>query len=106
RPLTFTWTVLRGDAARIKINYLNDAHSKAELIVPFHARRPDEHDSKIETQRIDIGVFAHNGAHPSAPAFVTWFCFDCEARTYGADGRILEIGYGNGETRVTVSDWV
>ncbi len=105
RPLTFSWSVLRGDAARIKINYLNDAHSKAELIVPFHARRPDEHDPKIETQRIDIGVFAHNGAHPSAPAFVTWFCFDCEGRTYDANGRIVEIGYGLSETSFSVKDW-
>lgn len=105
RPLTFHWSVLRGDASRIKINYLNDAHSKAELIVPFHARRTDEHDSKIETNRIDIGIFANNGAHYSAPAFVTWFCFDNEARTYDAQGHVTEIGYGFGETTFNVTDW-
>lgn len=105
RTLTFNWVVLRGDAARIKINYLNDAHSKAELIVPFHARRTDEHDSKIETNRIDIGVFANNGAHYSAPAFVTWFCFDNEGRTYDAQGRVTEIGYGFGEAIFNVADW-
>jgi len=105
RPLTFTWVVLRGDAGRIKIRPTNDAQSVVELVVPYHARRPISPGSPMESNRVDIGVFAHNGVHHSAPAFITYFSLDSEARTYDDKGRILEIGHGMGEIRWNVTDW-
>ncbi|MFH0938882.1 MAG: hypothetical protein V1899_06340 [Planctomycetota bacterium] len=104
-PLTFHWVTLRGDAEKIKIKPLNEAHSRVEILVPYHDRQPIAPGSPLESNRVDIGVFAHNGMYYSAPAFITFVSLDHEARTYDADGRILEIGYSMGETALTVSDW-
>jgi len=105
QPLKYHWIVLRGDAARIQVKAKNDSGSVVELLVPYHERRPiDGHHLKIESNRVDIGVFAHNGTHYSAPAFVTLHSLDHEARTYD-DGRLLDIGYNAGEATLTVADW-
>src|SRR5262249_47443826 len=73
KPLTFTWVVLRGDAERIKITPLNKEQTKAEIVVPWPERRPIAPGASLESNRIDIGVFAHNGVHHSAPGFVTFY---------------------------------
>jgi hypothetical protein len=105
KPLSFTWVVLRGDQNKITINPRNQEKSVAEIVVPYHPRRPIAARSLLESNRVDIGVFVHNGTYYSAPGFVTLFTLDNEARTYDARGRIVEIGYGMGETRVSVADW-
>jgi len=105
RPLTYHWVVLRGDAALISIKVANAAGSVAEITVPWHERSPIAQGSPVDSNRIDIGVFVNNGAYYSAPAYITSFCLDDEARTYDDAGRPVEIGYGVGETRVTVTDW-
>jgi hypothetical protein len=104
-PLTFHWAVLRGDAARIEIKPLKADRSVVEIRVPFHERRPVAGPVKLESNRVDIGAFVHNGTYYSAPGFVTFFCLDHEARTHGADGRLLEIGYGVGEPDFSIADW-
>ena len=53
----------------------------------------------------DVGVFAHNGSHYSAPAFVTFYSLDSEARTYDDKGAVVEIGYGMGTTELKVADF-
>jgi hypothetical protein len=92
-PLKFHWVVLRGDADRITITPRNDAKSVAEIVVPYHARRPIEADSKMESNRVDLGVFAHNGENYSAPAFISVFSLDHEAREYDATGQIRSVTY-------------
>ena len=37
------------------------------------------------TARVDVGVFASNGVHDSAPAILSWYCPPTEARSYAAD---------------------
>lgn len=104
RPLTFTWTLLRGDPHSVRIEPLDEAGTRARIEVAYPARRPVA-PGGIESNRVDIGVFAHNGVHFSPPAFVSFFSFDSEARTYDQRGRVLEIGYGMGEVQVEVKDW-
>ncbi len=105
RPLKFHWVVLRGDAGRIDIRPENADGSVVEVVVPYHPRRPVAPGSPLESNRVDIGVFVHNGVYPSAPGFLTFCSLDSEARTYADDGRVLEIGYGMGETTLNVRDW-
>jgi hypothetical protein len=105
RPLKFYWAVLRGDPSRIKIEYRNAAHSTAEITVPYHNRRLIAENSKLESNRVDIGVFVHNGSYFSPPALITFYSLDNEARTYGADGRPLEIAYGAGTSTVSIVSW-
>lgn len=100
RPLTYHWAVLRGDADRIRIRPLDDAGSEVELLVPYHARRPIRPGSAMESSRVDIGAFVHNGAYYSAPAFVCLYSLADEARTYDAKGRIIDVGYDCGDTTI------
>jgi hypothetical protein len=104
KPLTFTWVVLRGDEKRIQIRPRNKAGSVAEIIVAYHERRPIAPGSPMESNRVDIGVFAHNGSYYSAPGFITFYSLDCEGRTYDEKGRPVEIGYGMGETEWKLTD--
>jgi hypothetical protein len=105
RPLKFHWVVLRGDPARIKIEFRNTSHSIAEITVPYFRRSPVAEDVRIESNRIDIGVFVHNGIYYSPPAFITYYTLDNEARTYGAGLRPVEIAYGAGTSTISVADW-
>jgi hypothetical protein len=104
RPLAFTWTVLRGDPQSVRIEPLDDAGTKARIEVAYPKRRPVS-PGGIASSRVDIGVFAHNGASYSPPALVTFFAFDSESRTYDDEGRLREIGYGMGVVDVEVKDW-
>jgi hypothetical protein len=91
--------VLRGDPARIRINKLDDAGTQAELEVDYHERRPIAPDSPRESNRVDIGVFAHNGTYYSAPAFVCFYTLDNEKRTYDGEHRIQVIDYTDAEAK-------
>jgi hypothetical protein len=95
RPLTYHWAVLRGDADRIQINKANNDGSVVELLVPYHERRPINPGSEIQSNRVDIGAFVHNGAYYSAPAFVTFFYLDHEKRAYDENHRIQTIDYAD-----------
>jgi tetratricopeptide (TPR) repeat protein len=93
KPLTYHWAVLRGDATRIQINKLDAAGSQVELIVPYHRRRPINADSKMESSRVDIGVFVHNGQYYSAPGFICFFYLANEKRVYDDEHRIQLVDY-------------
>jgi YD repeat-containing protein len=95
QPLSFHWTVLRGNAQQITIQTQNEEGSVVELIVPYHRRQPVSSESKMESNRVDIGVFAHNGHYWSAPAFVSFFYLDNEQREYDAEGRIQSVTYSD-----------
>ncbi len=103
--LTYTWVILRGDADKIKITPRKDDASTVEISVAYHERRPITPGSAMESNRVDIGVFVHNGVHYSAPGFVTFLSLDREARTYSADGAPLDIAHGMGEVDVRVPNW-
>ena len=105
RPLKFHWVVLRGDPKRIAITPTNDAGSAAEIAVAWHERRPIAAGSAMESNRVDIGLFVHNGKHYSAPGFVTFYYPDDEARTYDRNDRLVEIGYNASTSVLNVSDW-
>lgn len=103
-PLTYRWEVLRGDPKRVKITPRNKAGSRVEILVEYHERRPIAAGSPLESNRVDVGVFVHNGDSPSAPGFVTYFTLDNEARSYDAKGRIVEMNYGMGFTALKLGD--
>jgi len=99
RSLTYHWVVLRGDADRISIKMRNGG-AVAELGISYHERQPISKGATMESNRVDIGVFVHNGAWYSAPGFITVFFLDNEARTYDADGHILEMYYDASEATI------
>ncbi|MCG8546904.1 MAG: tetratricopeptide repeat protein [Alphaproteobacteria bacterium] len=95
RSLIYRWVVLRGDTDRIKISRLNKTGSKVELRVPWHERRAVPHSPELETDRVDIGVFAYNGEHFSAPSFITFFYPADQERLYNEAGRIRQVDYNS-----------
>lgn len=105
RPLTWDWKVLRGDANRVRIKPLNARGSIVEIMVAHHERRPIERGSAMESSRVDIGCFVHNGKFFSPPAFVCFYFLESEARGYAADGELIDVGYPAGEVKVSVADW-
>ena len=105
RLRTFHWVVLRGDAARIKIAPRDRRKSIVEITVPYQARVPLPSQPAMESNRVDIGVFVHNGRNFSAPAFLCFYSLDNERRRYDDQGRILEIDYTTGnfvDRRLTI----
>ena len=92
-PLKFHWAVLQGKASRVQIVPLKDDGSLVELVVQWHERFPSASDPKLETNRVEIAAFAHNGHYYSAPGFVTICCLDDEERKFGEQGRLESITY-------------
>ena len=93
RELTFSWKVLRGDKDRITIRPLNPEASRIELIVPWHERRKVPGRPKLTTDRVDIGLFVHNGKNHSAPAFVSLMYPGNQIRRYDGEQRIVSVEY-------------
>jgi len=96
KKLAYHWKVLRGDASKIDIKPLGDG-SRAEVTVTWQGRAPILPESKMESNRIDIGLFAHNGDHYSPPAFFCVNTLDNEERVYDDQGRIKSVTYRGGE---------
>ncbi len=106
RPLKYHWAILRGDSNRIKIDYLNTEQSVAEITIPYQPRKPIGDNPTLESNRVDIGIFVHNGVYYSPPAFLTYYSLDNESRTYRADGQPVDIGYGAGSCQLSITNWL
>ena len=83
RALSFEWRLLQGDPDKVRIEPMDDG-ATARIILDWHDPFPISDDDPTVTARIDIGVFANNGVHDSAPAMLSWYCPPTEARTYAA----------------------
>ena len=98
RPLTFQWRLLRGDPDRVRITPLRDG-AQARIEVDWQEPRPISEDNPIRSARVDVGVFAGNGVHDSAPAILSILFPAHETRRYepGPDGamRIAAIDYAD-----------
>ena len=90
REMRFTWALLHGDPKRTRITPLDAAGRRARLEIDWQAPRPVAGRMDMISPRIDIGVFAENGAAISAPAFVSILLPAHERRRYenGPDGRM------------------
>ena len=93
KPLSWHWQILRGDAEAIRIRALDGARSRVELLVPYHARQPIRPGAELESNRVDLAVFVHNGTYYSPPALVTFYTADNEQRVYDAAKRIQSVTY-------------
>jgi hypothetical protein len=105
RPLKFTWVVLQGDPNNVRLKPKGENGAECDIEIDWQSRRPVSPGSPMESNRIDIGVFANNGARYSAPSFITWFFPDCEDRIYDEKGRLRLVSYLNGDIDPQVTDW-
>jgi hypothetical protein len=107
RPLTFTWALLQGDPEKVAIEPLDDGR-RARVTLDWHEPfRISEANDQVAT-RVDIGVFANNGVHDSAPAILSWAFPAHETRAYepGPDGapRIAAVDYADPARAETYAD--
>jgi hypothetical protein len=102
RPITFAWKVLRGDPDRVRIEPQGPDGRVAKIKIAWHdpwVERVSSQKGEAERRmsRVDIGVFASNGVHDSAPSFISIDFPEHQIRQYstGADGekRLLSIDY-------------
>ncbi len=98
-PLKYHWVLLRGDPEKVRIRKLNNEGSQVELLIEPHGLRRVR-GAKIESPRVDVGAFVHNGTYYSAPAFVCVYFPPNEARTYDAAGRVREVSYDYGTSTI------
>jgi len=91
----YHWVVLNGDADRIKINSRNEAGSVVEVIIPWHERHNVRGNLEMTTDRVEIGVFVHNGTYFSAPAFINFLYPPNQERVYDEQHRIVSIDHTN-----------
>ncbi len=96
RPLSFAWRLLQGDPAHVRLTPAADGRS-ATVSLDWQEPFPISKDNPVKSARVDIGVFANNGVHDSAPAILSVYFPPEEARRYepGPDGapRIASIDY-------------
>src|SRR5690606_24933146 len=94
RPLTFQWHLLQGDPDKVRIEPAEDGIS-ARITIDWHEPFRISEETPVTASRVDIGVFANNGVHDSAPAIVSIYFPPHEERVYedGPDGapRIVSI---------------
>lgn len=101
--ISFTWVLLRGDPARVRIEPLDAAGTRARVVVNWQGRQPIAPREERLSDRVDIGVFASTATMDSAPAFLSVSFPPHQTRRYapGPDGvpQLAEIDYGAGADR-------
>ena len=68
RPLTYHWSVLRGDPARVRIIPQNPQSSVVRVEIDY---QPEPVFGSRQSSMVAVAAFVHNGAYYSAPAFLT-----------------------------------
>lgn len=87
RALRFSWVILRGDPGKVRIEPLDPVGTAARITIdwqdaqPIAPGLPPEGEARLSS-RVDIGVFAWNGVHDSAPAFISVSFPTHQVRTY------------------------
>ena len=76
RNVTFAWRILQGDPALIRIEPLSTDGRSARITVAWHnpwRLSASQKNRSVERRvsRVDIGVFASNGVHDSAPSVIS-----------------------------------
>lgn len=82
RALKFHWVVTQGDAAHVSITPLDEAGTRAEIVMNWAGPAPEALRPDIASPRVDIAVIADNGAALSAPAFFSMLYPAHETRVY------------------------
>ena len=108
RALAFEWRLLQGDPARVTIEPLDKAGSRARITLDWTGPFAISKENPIRSARVDIGVFANNGVHDSAPAILSWYMPPSEIREIetGPDGapRIARIDHADPAAAATYAD--
>ena len=107
RDIDFHWQLLQGDPEKVTIEPLDDG-LRARITLDWHDPYMISEETPFTTARVDIGVFANNGVHDSAPAILSWYFPPDQTRLYenGPDGvpRILSIDHADPQKAEVYAD--
>ncbi|WP_169544222.1 tetratricopeptide repeat protein [Sneathiella aquimaris] len=95
QSVSYKWVILQGDPDKIKITPTNSSASQAEITVKWHEPFRSPIQSDLRSSRVEIGVFANNGTHMSAPSFINLFYPVIQKRHYDPNGKLLAIDHRN-----------
>ena len=108
RKLAFAWRLLQGDPRHVTIEPLDKAGSRARITLDWTGPFPISKENPIRSARVDVGVFANNGVHDSAPAILSWYMPPSETRLIetGPDGapRTARIDHADPAKAATYAD--
>jgi hypothetical protein len=90
KPLTMRAQVLQGDPRFVRID---NSEGKGVMRLRIRWQPPVITATGIRSHRIDIGIFADNGASISAPAILSFYMLPNEMHFYDEQGRVSEIHY-------------
>jgi hypothetical protein len=93
---TVSWTILRGDPAKITLDSMHpDNREIMRITIAHHTPydTPEGDGRAIRTSRVDIGVMVKADGVYSMPCIVSLYFLGNETREYDADGRILAVDY-------------
>lgn len=89
-PLTYHWSVLRGDPAHVRITPLNGDSSIVEINIDYNGEASTTQGASKLSNLVSVGAFVNNGTYYSAPAFVTSYSLRNEVREYNSQNNRLE----------------
>ena len=89
-PLQLRASILQGDPRFVRVE---SAPGKAVMRLRVRWQPPIINSTGIRSHRIDIGIFADNGASISAPAIISFYMLPNEMHFYDEQGRVSEIHY-------------
>jgi len=93
-PLTYTWSVIRGEPSRVRITPLNDQKTEADIEIDYHPSEQIVPEDPRVSSLVIIALFAHNGFYYSAPTYITSYTQPNETRIYEPKSkRLTEIQY-------------
>lgn len=94
-PLTYRWSIIRGNSSNVRIIPMNADNSEVQIEIDYHPVTVVENSTR-NSNLVSIGAFVHNGAYYSAPAFVTSYTLNNESREYDPESkRLLRITYNS-----------
>ena len=102
RPFAFEWRLLRGDPDLVQIEPQGHDGLTAKIRIAWHEPWTEvalgrRGDISRRMSRVDIGVFANNGVHDSAPSFISIDFPEHQIRNY--------VTLTNGEKRLSSIDY-
>jgi hypothetical protein len=93
RPVTARWRVFGG--RNVSVAPISPDGSMVVVEIPWQTPLPTPRRPDLTTSRVDVALFADNGAALSAPAFFSVYHPQDQIRRHDDEGAVLEIDYVN-----------
>jgi hypothetical protein len=91
--VSFTWRILSGSAAGVRVTPLDPSGERVEITVPWADEIVSPDSAQPQRRRFEVAVFAFDGRLHGPPAFFNVLMPIRESRGYDAQGRLTFVDY-------------